>query len=427
VAPVLLGLTLVPGCESDTFSEAIQFRVRTDPIVKEVFPGERVEPDRPGQLPLLTMSQLGSLSSLFEGTSQSIESKVIDPTKISDADRQKLQDTLDDIFGTPAHPRLMLKGTEALAKLLRTKKENLEDTLAHGSRKYRLQCLQCHGVTGDGRGPTAPWVNPHPRDYRPGLFKFQSVSQTDGSKRKPMRADLLRTLRHGVEGTAMPAFNLLPDDDLESLVSYVTLLSLRGEAELYAFTEAMDVNGKTGELTVKKGKRLAKEVQEAVVGFAETWADAANHPIEAAAYPKYDDEEMKASVRRGQALFVADVDKLKTLYPRASDEQLNKLKGVSCVSCHKDYGRLAVFKFDVWGTMVRPANLTMGVYRGGRRPIDLYWRIHSGINGSGMNFFGPPPSGEPGLLTGEQIWDLVNFVRAVAYPAMMKGCDIDIY
>jgi hypothetical protein len=43
--------------------------------------------------------------------------------------------------------------------------------------------------------------------------------------------------------------------------------------------------------------------------------------------------------------------------------------------------------------------------------VDLYWRIHSGINGSGMAQFGSS-------LQGDQIWDLVNFLEALAYPAM---------
>ena len=83
-----------------------------------------------------------------------------------------------------------------------------DESLIRGSHLYRLHCLTCHGLTGDGRGPTATWVNPHPRDYRLGLFKFQSsdhkVGQKINKKMKPMRADLYRTLRVGIEGTSMP-------------------------------------------------------------------------------------------------------------------------------------------------------------------------------------------------------------------------------
>ena len=36
------------------------------------------------------------------------------------------------------------------------------------------------------------------------------------------------------------------------------------------------------------------------------------------------------------------------------------------------------------GQSSAPANLNRGVYKGGRRPIDIYWRISKGINGAKM-------------------------------------------
>ena len=33
-------------------------------------------------------------------------------------------------------------------------------TLADGSKLYRQHCLHCHGLSGNGRGPTAPWGQP---------------------------------------------------------------------------------------------------------------------------------------------------------------------------------------------------------------------------------------------------------------------------
>jgi mono/diheme cytochrome c family protein len=320
---------------------------------------------------------------------------------------------LNDIFGKPAEPHLNLKGVDQARKSLA-----LDDkTLAKGSRYYRIYCMHCHGVSGDGRGPTAGWVNPHPRDYRPGLFKFQSVDQSDGQTRKPLRDDLLRTLTHGVEGTAMPAFNMLSLGDREALVSYVILLSLRGETELATFQDVFQV--KDGQLAVKAGQKIAKAVKEAAVEFVGKWEESQTKPINAVAYPKFTDEEKRASVKRGQALFLADITTLEVLFPQTKKEDLAKLAGTPCGQCHTDYGRQALFKFDKWGTMVRPANLTTGVFRGGRRPIDLYWRIHSGINGS--NMVGSP------VLTGAQTWDLVNFLQALPYPNMLKDSGIDIH
>jgi mono/diheme cytochrome c family protein len=60
---------------------------------------------------------------------------------------------------------------------------------------------------------------------------------------------------------------------------------------------------------------------------------------------------------------------------------------------------------------VRPANLTTGAFRGGRRPIDIYWRIKNGIDPSGMQSFK--------TLKEEDAWDVVNFVQALPYPNML--------
>ena len=87
----------------------------------------------------------------------------------------------------------------------------------------------------------------------------------------------------------------------------------------------------------------------------------------------------------------------------------------ACIKCHVDFGRQVPFKSDVWGTPVRPQNLTMNQFRGGRRPIDLYWRVRGGIPPSGM------PAGA-GLMAGDddtKVWDVVNFVQALPYPAML--------
>ena len=38
---------------------------------------------------------------------------------------------------------------------------------------YRQHCVHCHGITGDGAGPTAQFLMPYPRDFRTGEFKFK--------------------------------------------------------------------------------------------------------------------------------------------------------------------------------------------------------------------------------------------------------------
>jgi len=60
-----------------------------------------------------------------------------------------------------------------------------------------------------------------------------------GNERKPRRADLLRTLQQGVEGTSMPSFGLLKEEELEALVSYVIHLSIRGQLEFQVMKEIL--------------------------------------------------------------------------------------------------------------------------------------------------------------------------------------------
>ena len=90
---------------------------------------------------------------------------------------------------------------------------------------------------------------------------------------------------------------------------------------------------------------------------------------------------------------------------RLSDEIEEKLSRIPT--------RLNVYKYDAWGTVVKPVDLTLGTYRGGRRPIDLYWRVHAGINGVTM------PASSTNL-TPEEIWDLVNFMQVLPYPKMRE-------
>src|ERR1019366_7974614 len=236
---IVIGIVVLPfgltGCGGEAFpaySTSVTYGVRQDPILME--PGaklgdERYDPDVPGQFPIMRFDAIFKPESPYYAKSEEIKKKegMRDPTTIAAKDREELAKALEAVFGTPAKPTVAGLDDETKKKLMLD-----DDTLAKGSTRYRIHCLHCHGVPGDGRGPTARWINPHPRDFRAGLFKFQSVNQSDGKTRPPTRADLLRTLSHGIEGTAMPSFRLLEDKELDWLVSYVIHLSLRGNAEL---------------------------------------------------------------------------------------------------------------------------------------------------------------------------------------------------
>jgi hypothetical protein len=73
---------------------------------------------------------------------------------------------------------------------------------------------------------------------------------------------------------------------------------------------------------------------------------------------------------------------------------------------------------DTWGHPILPRDLTQGIFRGGSRPIDVYRRIYSGISGGPMPALGEArdAKGEP-LLSPEDLWCLVHYVRALAFGA----------
>lgn len=246
-----------------------------------------------------------------------------------------------------------------------------------GQRVYMLRCVQCHGVSGDGNGPSAAGMYPRPRDYRRGIFKFTSTPY--GSK--PLRSDLIRTITNGVRGTSMPEFRLLPANELQAVVDYVLFLTRRGELE-EQLAYLADSEGKlTPELIKEEG------TVEMVIS---RWKQA---------------QGMETFPMTSQPVFTVDHVK------RGKEAFLTK----GCSKCHGDDGRgqtpdnLAGNLKDAWGHPTRAADLTSGMLHGGPRPIDIYRRIFNGINGTPMPGFSSALQSEP-----ETIWDLVAYVQYVS-------------
>src|SRR3954453_12805616 len=143
-------------------------------------------------------------------------------------DHQKaIANILDAMFGTPNEPFAMPETglNQNFLKMAAGPVWSDETGGKHGL--YRRHCAHCHGISGDGHGPTAALLNPYPRDYRPGIFKFKGTF----SAAQPTDADLHRVVHDGVPGTAMPSFALFPIDEQDALVEYVKYLSIRGQTE----------------------------------------------------------------------------------------------------------------------------------------------------------------------------------------------------
>jgi mono/diheme cytochrome c family protein len=293
---------------------------------------------------------------------------------------------------------------------------------AGGYALYRRNCLHCHGVSGAGDGPTAAFLYPAPRDYRKGIFKFTSTPSGD----RPARDDLRRTITNGLHGTSMPAFSpLLAESEIEQVIDYVTFLSMRGETELLLIDE--------GAISDEKDPNALSDdvVKDIASGVFQKWklaqSKVVNPPI-----PRT--PSSRESILRGRELFLGKT--AEKLECAGCHGVLANGDGLSVV--RQDIFNEVVFggnpsersarvelldaptktlwtqKLDDWGNPIRPANLNRAMYKGGRRPIDIYWRIAKGINGAQM------PANYP-TANEQRVWDLVNFVLALPYePTLLK-------
>jgi mono/diheme cytochrome c family protein len=85
-----------------------------------------------------------------------------------------------------------------------------------GKAIYEKNCAQCHGDTGDGKGPGASHLDPKPRDFTTGKFKIR----TTPSGALPTDEDLKNIIRRGMPYTSMPGW-AFTEPDLASLVAYL--------------------------------------------------------------------------------------------------------------------------------------------------------------------------------------------------------------
>lgn len=86
--------------------------------------------------------------------------------------------------------------------------------LQRGAQLYQAQCASCHGAQGHGDGPLAATLNPPP------------IALSDhGRARERSVFSLQQIITHGVQGTAMPSFSTLSDDDRWAIAFFASTLS----------------------------------------------------------------------------------------------------------------------------------------------------------------------------------------------------------
>ena len=373
----------------------------------------------------------------------------------ADSYRQEIDNIMLSLFGTPDDPKFpFLEGEEDEAHEF----INFDDLKwaagrVHSDRDgrpisgiYREHCAHCHGITGDGAGATAAFLNPYPRDFRLSKYKFKSTPL----RRSPTDHDLELVLRNGIPGTAMPSFRTLPDDEIQALVNYVKYLTIRGQTERLLLAELSSLDDEAlldmsyvpdGDLVAAlvkldsdedededepdENQEMFEEQLDYILndlfyeGPLTRWSEPEDSVTEV--------PEVPASIAVSHSDHGDLVDKGRELF---------FAKG-NCAQCHGStaMGDGETANYDDWtkdwtnsigvdptdkstyrdflaaGALkpraIRPRNLRLPVYRGGGKPQNLYLRIKNGIEGT------PMPSG--GTLSDDEIWALVAYVKWLPY------------
>lgn len=235
------------------------------------------------------------------------------------------------------------------------------DRLNHGAQVFTQYCRPCHGVAGDGRGPSALGLRPPPRDLRLGVYKFASVP----AGQLPTDADFARIIRGGLLGTAMLAWDV-PSAELEDLIQYVKFFSprWRNESAGEPITFAVDPWPGREAAAVERGRKVYHGIAQCAV---------ACHP----AYATKPD-----------------------IYAAAKE-----LTGLQINAFRSDL-YLPVAKDSDYGVKILPPDFLFNPLRSGEALTDIYRSIAAGIGGTAMPTW-------KNVLPDADLWALARYVRSL--------------
>jgi mono/diheme cytochrome c family protein len=237
--------------------------------------------------------------------------------------------------------------------------------LREGERIYREHCAGCHGVKGDGAGPAARFLQPKPRDFTQGVFKFASVP----SGEMPRDEDLLRTLVRGLPGSSMPSWQFLSEQERRAVVAYVKSFSL-SFAERPAGTPVAvseDPFARDREVGIGEAVGRGRFVYHVL---ATCWQ----------CHPSY------ASQEEADAMAAAETTDPVELRPNA---------------------HLPEMVVDAWGEPLLPTDFPNRRLKSGSAVADIYRTIAAGIGGTAM------PTWKDGLEE-KDLWALSYYVKSLA-------------
>jgi mono/diheme cytochrome c family protein len=348
-------------------------------------------------------------ASAKEAAAESIEKTEKELSEF-DVTEERVSAVLLAMFGTPDEPKVPAATGLDIAKIKFAAGPAAADQSGNTGGLYRRHCVHCHGVSGNGAGPTAEFLNPYPRDFRHGWFKFKST----GINEKPTDDDLRRILNQGLNGTAMPSFKLLPAAEVDALVEYVKYLAIRGQVEKHLYTVyEEDLLGGDSFRSVYEASKKDDAGEEALRSFINTmftdetqgimalWNRANTAIIPVVPRPDVSADE---SIKKGRDIFYGVGGCVKCHGESAmGDGQIYYVNDIE-KDRSKDVKQMVNPSFPMQA--LKPRNLRYNVLRGPSRDIDLYRRLRNGIDAVGM----PAPSIPP-----EQVWHLVDYVKSLPY------------
>ena len=269
----------------------------------------------------------------------------------------------------PPEDKSALMGEEKKPANLRLLRIATPELVVEGKKLYKLNCASCHGDSGHGDGPKSVSLVPPPRNFSSEKFKNgSSVLQ------------IYNTLATGIQGTSMPAFDLLPEEDRIAMAHYVQTFVPDPPEDPQELVDALPV------------------VEGDEVMISDSSAAAAGDSIKPAVKAIPIEDAMKLYLAENQTRAVA-----------VSSDARNDLFDKFCVSCHGAQAEGVVSAEQIVPEAVIYIN--SGVLRGSQsttlRDYNAFKRFMiSGSPGLDSHRFG--------FLNDSQLQELYRFIRKLS-------------
>ena len=128
----------------------------------------------------------------------------------------------------------------------------LVGNVKRGQALYNRYCVFCHGPKGDGRGESAPYLDPKPRDFTKAVFKCRSTP----SGSLPLDSDLYETISRGIHASGMPSWKPLLKQERADLVAYIKTFSSAFQEEKPAAAVEIPAEPPSNPESIERGAQL---------------------------------------------------------------------------------------------------------------------------------------------------------------------------